>query len=379
MPPITVRPRREINYMGIEFSEGIDGENQRRRYHKLFKRNILATRYPDDDTLHALGFFDSVSWMLNKLGVSHFCFLTSLTYIRLTYEFLSSFRYTTPIGGSRTTDTAQFRMFNRKYSINQDQLADLLSFHHGDEFTCQHPLEIEWESSALDFWKQLTGKTTTDWEGLKATAIQNPTIRDLFLIFCALSETKVNPTSFLLGHFQSTSVRIGGPICVGELITSIALALNLGTELSMLEPLETPFANLDYYRSMCLIKNKPDSKYFLTISNQELNHMEQDAPHTGTHAHTAHAFPNSFAGELRHQNDANTEHDVLLRHIQRQQKKIRVTIDQIRETQLDFVERTELNMGDLTEQMAGVHLEVAGMREYMQHVPNPAFGRGCFA
>lgn len=90
--------------------------------------------------------------------------------------------------------------------------------------------------------------------------IENVNSRDLFLIYCELSETKVNPTPFLHAHFQSTSVRTGGPICVGGLITSIALALNLGTELATLEPLETLFADLDYCRSMRLIKNKPDGK-----------------------------------------------------------------------------------------------------------------------
>ncbi|KAI5400174.1 hypothetical protein KIW84_065195 [Lathyrus oleraceus] len=110
MPPRAVRPRREINYMGIAFADGIDGENQRRRYHKLFKRDILATRYPDNVALRDLGLSDSVHWMLNNLGMSQFLTLTSPTYIRLTYEFLSSFGYTTPIGGSRTTDTAHFRI-----------------------------------------------------------------------------------------------------------------------------------------------------------------------------------------------------------------------------------------------------------------------------
>lgn len=57
---------------------------------------------------------------------------------------------------------------------------------------------------------------------------------------------------------------------------------------------------------------------------------------------------------------------------------MRVTIDQIRETQLDFVERTELNMDGLIENMNGVHVEVAGMREYTQHVAYPAFDRGGF-
>ncbi|KAI5413828.1 hypothetical protein KIW84_058103 [Lathyrus oleraceus] len=132
MPHRAVRPRGDMDYMGIVFVEGIDGENQRSRYHKLFKRDVLATRYPDNDALRDLGLSNSVHWMLNNLG------------------------------GSRTTGTAYFRMFNRTYAINKDQLADLLSFPHGDDFACQHPLESDWESSALDFWQQLTGKTTTD-------------------------------------------------------------------------------------------------------------------------------------------------------------------------------------------------------------------------
>lgn len=107
-------------------------------------------------------------------------------------------------------------------------MTNIFSFPHGDEYTCQAPLKREWEANALDFWRQLTGKTTYDWEGLKATAIQNPTIRylhcilasttfgrentgnvnfrDLFLIFYALSAMKVNPTPFVLAHLQSTSV-----------------------------------------------------------------------------------------------------------------------------------------------------------------------------
>lgn len=94
--------------------------------------------------------------------------------------------------------------------------------------------------------------------------------RDLFLIYCALSGTKVNPTPFLLAHFQSTSVQNGGPIYVRGLITSIALTLNLGMELATLESLETLFVDLDYFCSMRLIKNKPDGKYFLMISNREV-------------------------------------------------------------------------------------------------------------
>ncbi|KAI5420407.1 hypothetical protein KIW84_044266 [Lathyrus oleraceus] len=282
-------------------------------------------------------------------------------------------------------------------------MADLLLFPHGDDF-------------------QLTGKATIDWEDLKATAIQNPVVQylhrilantifgqentgnvnsiDLFLIYYALSKTKVNPTPFLLAHFQSAGVRTGGPTCVRGTITSITLALNLGTELATLESLETPFADLDYYYSMRLIKNKPDDKYFLMISNREVrgvtlpcaaridvrmsanwtfdlnapepDHMEQYAPHPGTHAHTTPAFPDSVVG-------ISSGYQSREENTQRQHEKMRVSIDQIRQTHLDFVERTELNIADLIENMNGVHMKVSGMREYMQHVPNPTFGRGGFA
>lgn len=55
---------------------------------------------------------------------------------------------------------------------------------------------------------------------------------------------------------------------------------------------------------------------------------------------------------------------------------MRVTIDQIRETQLYFVERIELNMGDLTEKMNRVCMEVSDMQKYMHHVPHPVYDRG---
>lgn len=135
------------------------------------------------------------------------------------------------------------------------------------------------------------------------------------------------------------------------------------------------------------------------LNASEPDHMEQDAPHTCTHAYIAHVFPDSFGGtssehqpceeydytamrttldevlsELRHQNDAEADQDVLLRNIQMQETEMRVSTDQIRQTQLDFVERTKLNIADIIKNMNEVHMKVTCMREYMQHFPNPAFG-----
>ena len=89
--------------------------------------------------------------------------------------------------------------------------------------------------------------------------------KDLFFIYCALSKTKVIPTPFLLAHLRYASFRVGGPICVRGMITSIALALNLNVKLATLESLETPLADLDYCHNMRLIKKKLDDKYFLMV------------------------------------------------------------------------------------------------------------------
>lgn len=75
--------------MGIVFGEGIEGEVKRTKHAKLFSREVTPTRYANEFVLHNLGLIGSVNWILGSLGMSHFCTLTSPTYVRLTYEFLS--------------------------------------------------------------------------------------------------------------------------------------------------------------------------------------------------------------------------------------------------------------------------------------------------
>ncbi|KAL5053041.1 hypothetical protein RYX36_033723, partial [Vicia faba] len=47
--------------------------------------------------------------------------------------------------------------------------------------------------------------------------------------------------------------RVGGPIFVGGIITTIALALNLGF----------------YWHNMCLYKNKLDGKYLIMVNSRQ--------------------------------------------------------------------------------------------------------------
>lgn len=102
MPSRVIRSRREIDFIGIEFAEGTEGENQRARYAKLFNREVVPTRYAHEIALHDSRLYNSP------------------TYVRPTYEILSSFYYSTQPSVTRVSGTVKFRIFNVSYEFNQD-------------------------------------------------------------------------------------------------------------------------------------------------------------------------------------------------------------------------------------------------------------------
>src|SRR4051812_21212192 len=78
-----------LDYLRIKFKD----ETHRKRFEVLAQRDISPTRHADDSCLRTLGLYDSVSWMFERIGWSHFLTLQHLTYERLTLEFPSSFSY----------------------------------------------------------------------------------------------------------------------------------------------------------------------------------------------------------------------------------------------------------------------------------------------
>lgn len=169
-------------------------------------------------------------------------------------------------------------MFNVSYEFIQDQITDLLHFPHGEGWACEGPLESDWALDVFRFWQRLSDETTTDWEGLKSTYIHNPSIRylhrilaytifgrenngkvnskELYFLHCALAVAQVNPTPLMLSHMKSVAHRTTCVICIGGLITFLALAMNLHAELATLVPLPTPFLDKDACHGMCMISNK---------------------------------------------------------------------------------------------------------------------------
>lgn len=117
--------RFRVNYFDIQFKDNDDGA-QRRRYKKLFCREILPTRYVDDLCLRTLGLYENVYFMLDKVSLCRFSLLRHKTYKRLMLDFLSSYEYSTWPCTRHSISTVIFCMFNLEYSKTLNEVAGLL-------------------------------------------------------------------------------------------------------------------------------------------------------------------------------------------------------------------------------------------------------------
>lgn len=130
---------RNIDYMGIESRDA----KQHKHYETLFNRSIAPTRYCDDTCLHSLGLYNSVKWMLDMVGLTHFYERKGPTYVRLTLEVLSFLSYTTHLMTANSVRSISFRMFYKEYTYDQNAIADMLHFPYGEGVVCETPLDID--------------------------------------------------------------------------------------------------------------------------------------------------------------------------------------------------------------------------------------------
>src|SRR4051812_43698668 len=86
----TTRPSSP-DLSSISFRTDDNGE-QREKYLSFYRRSVVATKYADVNCLHTLGLLESVQWMLNNVGLSHFCTRNDPTYEPIVLEFMSSFK-----------------------------------------------------------------------------------------------------------------------------------------------------------------------------------------------------------------------------------------------------------------------------------------------
>lgn len=124
-----------------------------------------------------------------------------------------------------TVGIVRFRMFNREYQYNENDIADMLHFSHGEGDACETPLDTEWAHEFGRFGEQLTSNLADSFKRNNATHARNPTIRyfhqilihsifgqennsrinvkELFYIHSVFEPTRVNPTPFMLVHMQA--------------------------------------------------------------------------------------------------------------------------------------------------------------------------------
>lgn len=164
----------------------------------------------------------------------------------------------------------------------------MLEIPYGESAVCETPLDSEWSSEALEFWKKLTGLDTDSFEGNLASNIHNPTIRVFcYLLACiifgrknpnkinakellflqgSLVQRKMNFVPFMLAHMCVIRKK-GGIISFGGLITSIDRALHADTELDTLEPLPPRIINLIFLKDMRLCKVRKEGGFNLMVHN----------------------------------------------------------------------------------------------------------------
>ena len=266
-----------MEFDGFILREGKPGERQRKILERLQGRDIVSTRYVDEDCLYTLGIYHSIFHLLDIVGLHNIFARKEPTFERLTKEFLSSLIYTVSPNTASTVGTVKFRLFNAEYVYTTDELADLLGVPFGDGAICEAPTDSAWAVDAFSFWHRLSNTTINYFEGILASTIHNPAIRVFrYLLSCTifgrenpnkvnakellflqgcLTNRRINSVPFMLAHMSAVRNKTG-TIVFGGLVTSIARALNLDTEIATLAPLPPRIVNLKFLKDMRLCRNR---------------------------------------------------------------------------------------------------------------------------
>jgi len=130
-----------MEFNGFILRGGKPGDRQRKIIERLQNREILPTRYVDENCLYTLGIYHSIFHLLDNLGLHNFFSNKEPTYERLTIEFLSSLIYIVNPNTASTVGTVRFRMFAVEYEFSTDELASLLGIPHGEDAICEAPLD----------------------------------------------------------------------------------------------------------------------------------------------------------------------------------------------------------------------------------------------
>jgi hypothetical protein len=219
----------------VTFRQGKAGEKQEKLYRALLERDFYPTKYPHVECLKQLGLYQSVGYLINALNLDYFLSQSNSTFVQLTQEFLSSLIISITPNTQSSTGIVRFRMFNKEYQFNFNQLADLCRFPHGDNVACEVPQTEQWLHAFSPFWRAITTKNTTSYEGNTASSIHNPALRYVrqvlaCTIFGRANTSKVNAKEFfylfsMLNNKKLTMFHSCLPTCVQLLMLLVGKLL----------------------------------------------------------------------------------------------------------------------------------------------------------
>lgn len=103
--------------------------------------------------------------------------------------------------------------------------------------------------------------------------------RELFFIYCAFQPCQVNVATFMLAHLRMVSRASSGTIVVGDLITSIVIALDLEVELNPFPTVLSSFIlDIIACHSQYIIRAKSSDIYTLMIAHHEITSIVLSDP-----------------------------------------------------------------------------------------------------
>lgn len=218
----------------------LENPQHQARYRVLHKREVIPSKFFDPFTVHNLGLRENVNAFVQNIGWTVFAGMNFSTFKEITFEILSSLRstYHPHQGGNPPCIFFQCMGEERQLTI-QD-------FNHIFRFPNDG---INWftpEFSPTQAWRQLTDQDEYNPRYSKASQIRNHSLRylhrvmsmsifgrgestgvvnriELLILWAMVNNVQVNTGAWFLKHLLNVAKNPTGKICVGGLLTAIAV------------------------------------------------------------------------------------------------------------------------------------------------------------
>ncbi|KAL6509126.1 hypothetical protein OROGR_023233 [Orobanche gracilis] len=223
--------------------------SKKARWEFLGKKKMLPTRWPDEDCMEAMGIKEDVTKLFDRAGWSDMMGEKWETYRSITLEFLATLTVKRDEHTRQPTDII-FRMKNEPRNLSIKELEKIYGVKRkGNYFINREQCE--------DYWRAMVeypGSESRPYiaKSAKGSSLRNPvlryihrviactifgrketgpiSVREVYLIAHLLDGTTPATGAVIANHFEDVATREKGDICIGGMITPIALHYDVDLE-----------------------------------------------------------------------------------------------------------------------------------------------------